>query len=350
MLAAGGAESTVGPSHQTTWTRLAILGVLLAAFALRSYHLDFQSFWKCEGISLNRASLALGEMLAEMPVVHMPGYFVALHGWRLLTGDHDFALRFLSLIPSVLAVALVYRLVADLDENWPVRWRGSGAIAAAFMATSGSRSGMRRSVRHVFMVVSQRPACELVTMAAAHASGAGPALRVPLIPRNHLGVYLHFYGFLVPIFSHHFCVGRCRPHAAGERGWRGWVLGLASVVLFLPWFAVRGHLRLWWLARIGAPHKRFPGAISPPTPPVTPCPRHSPAAAAVSGAGSPGDDCLVAAAAQVGQLVSIDRFVAPLAVVYLLAGAQPPLPRALRDRHHRQPDHSGCQRCSRAWM
>lgn len=48
-----------------------------------------------------------------------PGYFVLLGAWVPLAGDADFALRYLSLLPSVASVALIYTLGRRLD-----RWFG----------------------------------------------------------------------------------------------------------------------------------------------------------------------------------------------------------------------------------
>ncbi|MEZ4660266.1 MAG: hypothetical protein R2911_22130 [Caldilineaceae bacterium] len=93
---------------------MAVLIVTLCTFAARAFHLDYQSFWSDEGISLLRSNQPLGQMLALMPVEHVPGYFVLLHFWLELAGQSDFALRFLSLWPSVLGVVLAWRLALDL--------------------------------------------------------------------------------------------------------------------------------------------------------------------------------------------------------------------------------------------
>ena len=108
-----------------------MLAMLLLAFALRAYRLDFQSFWSDEGISLQRAALGLPAMLDAMPVEHLPGYFIVLHFCLPATGGYDFALRFLSLWPSVLSVALLYRLGVDLG------YRPAGLAAALLLATNG---------------------------------------------------------------------------------------------------------------------------------------------------------------------------------------------------------------------
>ena len=112
--------------------------LVLLAFALRVYHLDFQSLWSDEGISLLRSSQPLGQMLRLMPVEHVPGYFVLLNFWLPVAGTADFALRFPSLIPSVLVVALAYRLGADLGSH------AGAACAAALLLGTGALPGLVR--------------------------------------------------------------------------------------------------------------------------------------------------------------------------------------------------------------
>ena len=84
----------------TRWTALIIV---LVAFSLRAFHLDYQSLWSDEGISLLRAAQSLGELWRNMPVEHVPGYFLLLHLWMRYTSESDFALRYLSLLPGVFA-------------------------------------------------------------------------------------------------------------------------------------------------------------------------------------------------------------------------------------------------------
>ena len=71
-----------------------MITVVLLALALRLHLLDGQSFWSDEGISLLRSALPLAEMMRNMPVEHLPGYFVLLFGWLRVAGTSDYALRF----------------------------------------------------------------------------------------------------------------------------------------------------------------------------------------------------------------------------------------------------------------
>src|SRR5690242_14786936 len=102
----------VGFTARTNAQNLLLLALMLAAFALRIYHLDAQSFWSDEGISVIRARNDFGALLAALPLEHMPLYFAGLHVWMLLAGEGDFAVRFFSLLFSVLAVPLAYDLGA----------------------------------------------------------------------------------------------------------------------------------------------------------------------------------------------------------------------------------------------
>ena len=67
-----------------------LLFTICLAFAQRTATLDLQSLWSDEGISLLRSNLPLVQMLTEMPVEHLPGYFVGLHYWLRLTGEDRF--------------------------------------------------------------------------------------------------------------------------------------------------------------------------------------------------------------------------------------------------------------------
>src|SRR5713226_1398580 len=82
--------------------------ITLFAFALRLYHLDAMSFWSDEGISVLRARADIPTLIASLPVEHTPLYFVGLHLWMHWLGESDFAVRYFSLVFSVLAVPLVH--------------------------------------------------------------------------------------------------------------------------------------------------------------------------------------------------------------------------------------------------
>src|SRR6185503_6861272 len=75
---------------------LALL-LILAAFALRTQRLGNKAIWWDEGFSVFLARMPLAEMMdATAHDTHPPGYYAALHFWRLAVGDSEVALRLLS--------------------------------------------------------------------------------------------------------------------------------------------------------------------------------------------------------------------------------------------------------------
>ncbi len=95
--------------------------ILLLAFVLRLYHLDFHSIWWDEGHSIFVATHPIPQ-IPTLPAmdVHPPAYFTLLHLWMTIAGHSEFALRYLSVIFSVLTIALLWRFAAVLSRRFRV--------------------------------------------------------------------------------------------------------------------------------------------------------------------------------------------------------------------------------------
>lgn len=114
----GTARETVGGLPQedksTRLHRWLLAGLILIAFGLYVSTLDVQSIWRDEGLTIVRSQQSLSMTLANRNIVqgilspdlHPPLYFLLLHGWRLLAGSSEFALRFPSAVAMVLALAM----------------------------------------------------------------------------------------------------------------------------------------------------------------------------------------------------------------------------------------------------
>jgi len=217
--------------HAPTTARLAALALVLIAFALRAYRLDFQSLWSDEGISLLRAAQSLPDMWRNMPVEHTPGYFVLLHFWMAATGEADFALRYFSLLPSVWAVALIARLGNDLGG------RTAGLIAAALLATNAFQVWYAQEARmYGWLLASGLFATWCFWLLLDRRS---PAKRVWLgyVLSVAATVYLHFFGFLVPLV-HTVAALLWLARTRDSRIFLRWTsAGVAVFMLFLPWAA-----------------------------------------------------------------------------------------------------------------
>ncbi len=97
--------------NSLTWA----LALVLAAFALRVFRLDYQGLWYDEAFSVYRAHFSWGEITARTAAdIQPPLYYYLLHFWILLVGDSEFALRFLSLFFGVLTIPLIYALAHQL--------------------------------------------------------------------------------------------------------------------------------------------------------------------------------------------------------------------------------------------
>ncbi len=227
-------EELVARGREYRWIQtLLIISLLLVGFALRTYRLDGQSLWSDEGISLLRSERSLPELLDTMPVEQMPGYFVLLHGWLRLAGTEDFALRYLSLWPSLLVVALAYRLAATMGSH------RIGLIAAALLATNAFQIWYAQEARTyswllAIGLLSTLLFWRLLTTEQRRGGGYWGTLIVYGISTAAV-VYLHYYGALVPL-AHLFFIGCWTLYRRAWQFLRHWMgAGLLGLLLFLPW-------------------------------------------------------------------------------------------------------------------
>ncbi len=104
------------PQSESQWHRFGLLLGLLAAFALRLFHLGSESLWYDETVSVVLARKPIPALLAHTAGdIHPPGYYLLLHFWQQLTAPSvAHGLEFLFAWPSLwwglLIVALTYAL------------------------------------------------------------------------------------------------------------------------------------------------------------------------------------------------------------------------------------------------
>ena len=143
-------------SYQQAWQRWLLIVMILAAFALRLYHLDAQDIWWDEARNIDVAARPMAQIATAGELdIHPPLYFYVLHVWLGLSGHAAapsgqdagqdagplaFAIRFLSLWFGVLFVALIYALGRRTAMHGAAIhgggrfWTGLGAaVGAAFL-------------------------------------------------------------------------------------------------------------------------------------------------------------------------------------------------------------------------
>jgi len=107
---------------RTAHWRVALVVILMAAFALRLFRLGAQSLWYDETVSVFLAGEPFADLIAHTAGdIHPPAYYLLLKGWLLLSGYRtghaaavghglEFAASSFSLFFGLLLVALIYAL------------------------------------------------------------------------------------------------------------------------------------------------------------------------------------------------------------------------------------------------
>jgi hypothetical protein len=118
--------------------------ILWLAYTLRVFGLGNSDLWLDEGITAFVSGKPVLEILLYCSTrlqSHPPGYYIALHFWRLLVGDSEFALRLLAAAGGVLTVTML----AVLTRRW--FGRGCAVLVALLMAVQPMAAQYGREAR-----------------------------------------------------------------------------------------------------------------------------------------------------------------------------------------------------------
>jgi len=243
-------------SRQTLLISIGLGLTLLLATWLRFYRLAGQSLWSDEGNSVALAQAGLGEIASRTALdIHPPLYYWLLHGWMRLFGDSEIAVRSLSVVASVLLVAVVYQLGARLFD---VR---VGFLAAFIAAVSPFQIYYAQETRMYALLALLGALTVWATIGlmddwarvtrSVKSGNAGSGIRYPSLITRHsllyvvaatLGLYTH-YAFAVILVATNlaFVVWLWWTRGQGQVARRlvGWLgVQLVPLLLYLPWFPV----------------------------------------------------------------------------------------------------------------
>jgi 4-amino-4-deoxy-L-arabinose transferase-like glycosyltransferase len=164
-----------------------LLGLVLAAFALRVYYLGSQSLWYDEGFSVYLA----GQSLAAITVgeLNPPLYHYLLHFWLPLAGSTEFAVRFLSVATGLLTVPLIAWLGTWLFDH------PTGLLAAGLVAVGPFHLHYSQEARMYTLAAT----LALLSSAFLVRSLAGNRRRdwVAYWLSSLAAIYTHYYAFMV---------------------------------------------------------------------------------------------------------------------------------------------------------
>jgi hypothetical protein len=178
--------------------KIAIIAIIILAFALRIYRLDHQSIWYDEGVSVYFASQNLKDLVAGVSTDnHPPLHFLALHFWLKLAGQSEFSVRFLSLISGVLSVPLLFKLGRELFN------RRVGSLAAFLLSISPFHVWFSQEGRMYTLaaLLSLSSVYTFVLLLRKEASSTRRHLWLGYVVTSALGLYTHFYFAFIILFE-----------------------------------------------------------------------------------------------------------------------------------------------------
>jgi hypothetical protein len=227
-----------------------LLLIILLACGLRVFHLDTQSIWYDEGLSIQLAKQSPAEAIALSATTdHPPLHTLLLGVWLRVAGESDFVVRYLSVLCGVLAVALTYALGKRFDERAGLI--GAGLIAIAPLAVYYSQETRGYMLLTALILIA--------TLAALRLLNGDRRKRVWLAycAALALALYTHYFaafawaalniGYVALDFRSLFRLRKSVWH---------WLLAQLVILLcFLPWIPNA-------LAQAGSNATYFPGRVT----------------------------------------------------------------------------------------
>jgi hypothetical protein len=222
------------------WLRLrrrlfvVLVGLCWLGFALRLLSLGTQELRGDEGFSYKFAILPAAEIIPALATVgepHSPLHYFVLHGWIWLAGESEFAMRFMAVVPSLLALPLMFQVGRLLAG------RECGLLLALLLAVSHSQVWIGQDVRNHYSLVVFFSLLATLLLLRAVAKGewrwwAWYAAAAALT------VYSHYYGIFA-LLAHGVYVatagGAGRPARPRPHLWAWLAAGLAAAAAFAPW-------------------------------------------------------------------------------------------------------------------
>lgn len=208
-----------------------IVAVLLLGFFLRVFRLDWQELRGDEAFSYLFASQPAAEIIPDLlgdGDPHSPFHYLMLHGWMNLSGDSEFALRAISVMAGVVAIALMFQLGRQLDG---IRL---GLLLAILVALSQSLVWVGQDVRNQYVLGLTFALLATVVLARVLVNSDWK-LWVLYALACAATIYSHYYGLFALLGHGAYLL--LKP--ATRRQWLAWMASVAgAVLLFLPWLLV----------------------------------------------------------------------------------------------------------------
>ncbi len=215
----------------SSWVLMALIVIMLLGFTLLLTGILDEVLWADEGwtIAATAEDKPMDVITEWVAVdVHPPLFFVGLRIWRQLTGDSLLELRYYSVLLSMLAIAVVFRMGRVLFGQ------RAGVLAALFYALHDLVNVLTQEVRHY----PQQMLMGALTLWFYWRFWRKPrwGRGIVFVLAGTLLLYTHYWGgfVLLALALHALLTQRSQ--------WRSFLMAFAGVgILFLPWLPALIH-------------------------------------------------------------------------------------------------------------
>jgi mannosyltransferase len=207
-----------------------LLLILALAAGLRVWHLGVESVWLDEAMSVEIArDSPVDVVLNAAQDVHPPLYYLALHFWMRMMGDSERALRSLSVLFSLLAIAAVV--------IFATRWfdRPTGLVAGFLAAVSPLQIALAQEAR-MYALLTLTAVLSIDAFLCLLRHGTRRAL-AGYVAATSAMLYTHAYAVFVLTGQGLWLAGALLVSPGHRSQWwrRGFLAFGLTALVFLPW-------------------------------------------------------------------------------------------------------------------
>lgn len=205
-------------------TLLVLLLIVILGFILRLYHLGTSSLSAGEILTVLRARFSLNELVTTLKV-HPPLYFyIILRPWVQIFGDSEFAIRFPSLIFSVLSIIFIFKLAKELFNE-------KVGLISAFLLSIWPYSINYAQEARPYAIVWSLGILSFLFFLKFIKDNKIRSLSLYIITIT-ISIYTEYLGFIFIILQNILFFSFFNNKKQSKR----WLLGqLAIILLYLPW-------------------------------------------------------------------------------------------------------------------
>ncbi len=220
----------ISNKYSSRWSKQTLLytclvAVLLLSFGLRLFRIQHHNIWGDEAFSIAFSKQALNLVLSSGAETHPPLYHALLHIWISLVGDSVFSLRYFSVLPGVLIIAIVFVIGRRLVDHQ------LGLLSATMIGVSSFAVYYSQEARMYSLVAFF---CAIASYAVLRWELRESSRWMIIFVVSMLAaVFTHYYSFFV-LLSQNMYMFQQRKNNLEQ--WRKWMWCQAVIFLiYMPW-------------------------------------------------------------------------------------------------------------------